>query len=387
MTQTKTMVIQPDVSFVRELMENGGETLKKCFQCGNCSVVCNISPDNEPFPRKEMIWAQWGLADRLIGNPDVWLCHQCNDCSAHCPRGANPGDVMAAVRNLTFKRFAPFGLGGVFASKIFVPLLFAIPAILIASAVTIAGDADFLNADPIIFSLMMPVPAIDVVFLPAVGFAAISALIGIMTAWRSFGATTGRAPTGSIVNALVAVVIGVLRHDKMGECDVNGDRTSAHKMLFYGFLALVVTTTCVALMYWINKLGIGTVAYTPLPLTHPVKILGNIGAILAFSGIFVIVRRRFAGDPKVVGTFSFYDSFFSGTLFWTIFTGIAAEVLRLSGIAILAYGVYYFHLVLVFVLLAYAPYSKFAHMFYRATALVWGRAAQRESAKPSPLSE
>ena len=92
-----TVVIEPDLEFIRDLSRQTGEPYKKCFQCGTCAATCPISPDMHPFPRKEMAWAAWGMKDRLVADPDVWLCHQCNDCSLRCPRGARPGDVLAAV--------------------------------------------------------------------------------------------------------------------------------------------------------------------------------------------------------------------------------------------------------------------------------------------------
>ncbi|MDL2286541.1 4Fe-4S dicluster domain-containing protein, partial [Desulfococcaceae bacterium OttesenSCG-928-F15] len=122
-------MVEPDIGFINEVMGLGGDTLKKCFQCATCSVACPISPEDKPFPRKEMIAASWGLKDKLVGSADIWLCHQCGDCTTMCPRGAAPGDVLGAIRSYAITEYAqPKFLGKMVNDKNQLLLLTAVPA-------------------------------------------------------------------------------------------------------------------------------------------------------------------------------------------------------------------------------------------------------------------
>ena len=171
-------VIKPDLDFVKGVIAAGGDTLKKCYQCATCTVVCNVTPDENPFPRKEMLWAQWGLKEKFEGNPDVWLCHQCNDCTAYCPRGAKPGEVLGAIRKQTIEQYTqPAALTALVNDKSKLPIVLAIPAVIIFIMILATGS--FFPDGDIVFSKMMPILSVQLAFMPAFAFGAIAGILGL----------------------------------------------------------------------------------------------------------------------------------------------------------------------------------------------------------------
>lgn len=382
-------VISPDLNFVREVIGSGGESLKKCFQCATCSVVCNVTPDDNPFPRKEMMLAQWGQKDKLFGNPDVWLCHQCSDCTAYCPRGAKPGEVLNAVRKLSLQHYsAPGFLAKMVGSAKFLPLLFAVPLVIYFLILSSIGHLDFsqpyLNSrGQMSYSAFLdPTFYIDPVFIGAALFAVIVFSRGIVRYWKDMKQHAGPVNGGLIPN-LIATVTEVLAHRRFKKCNVTKSRSTSHILVFYSFIGLAITTTlALVYLYGYKIFGIQASAFlsfgeSPYPYRDPLKIIGNVSAIALLVGIAMVILNRIGNSTKA-GMGSYYDWLFIFVVFGVMATGILSEVLREAAVPSAAYPVYLLHLSFVFFLFAYAPFSKMAHMVYRATAMVFARATNRE---------
>ncbi len=382
---TDRVFIDPDLQFIEGIIQGGGEDLKKCFQCATCTVVCPLSPDGAPFPRKEMITAQWGIKDKLLHSMDPWLCFHCGDCSEMCPRGAKPGDVMAAIRNMIIANVSvPSFIGKATQSPVGALALLLVPIILLAAVIAgiHGGDLSFFGKTPIDFSKnMIPQLAIELIFIPTAMFAVVTAILGVRNLIGGF--KKEYPPNGNgvpIVPSLVGAMKDVFSHGKFKECGPNQERYVAHLMLFYAFIGLLLTTLGVTLIYYINLFSVQKgyappLTPTPLPFLHPIKILGNLSALAALSGIGGIVVRRLFSD--VIGKTVAFDWIFIGDVLLIILTGILAQVARMADMPI-AYFIYFSHLVFVFFLFAYAPHSKFGHMFYRTAALVYARYSGRD---------
>lgn len=368
-------VIKPDLDFINSVINSGGESLKKCYQCATCTVVCNVTPDNNPFPRKEMVWAQWGLKEKFIGNPDVWLCHQCNDCTVYCPRGAKPGEVLGAIRKQSILQYsAPSFMGKLVNNKKFMPLLFLFPAVLFAIALSAAGTFSMPEGD-IVFSKLFPIYIIQALFIPALAFGSIVGMLGVMKFWKDMK-QAGGAASGDLKGSVIETITDVVSHKKFKDCGVNKSRYSAHLLVFYSFIALGIATGLGVL--YIDILHIESpFSFSGISHGAPVKIFGLIGAIGLFIGVLLMIINRFKNAAKV-SLGSYFDWLLIAIIGVVMASGILSWLTRLAGIANLAYPIYFIHLIFVFSLFLYLPYSKLAHLFYRTTAICYAKYSKRQ---------
>jgi quinone-modifying oxidoreductase subunit QmoC len=182
----------------------------------------------------------------------------------------------------------------------------------------------------------------------------------------------------SLLNAIIDTVLyDILQHSRFKNCvdePADQERVTGHQILFYGFLACFTTTAIVAVTHWGGKVIplLAPIGQTPMPLWHPAKILANVGAILLLTGLTLLTRRRLNADTKK-SVSSYYDWYLLGVIWAVTLTGIGAQIFRLADAAVLGYTTYYLHLVSVFMLIAYLPWSKLGHLVYRTTALIYAR--------------
>jgi len=141
----------------------------------------------------------------LVKDVDLWLCYQCNDCSLHCPRGARPGDVLAAARTAVYRSFAvPSFMGRALASPAALPALLIVPALLLLACVfafaptTESGEFVFMTSELIDFDLFLPHSSVDALFVLANIVIFLLAATGFWRFWKQIQMPDIEKKTGFI---------------------------------------------------------------------------------------------------------------------------------------------------------------------------------------------
>ncbi len=389
----KPVPIEPDLDFIRALRSQGGTYLKKCIQCGTCSATCDVSSDAEPFPCREMAWANWGMKDRLLAAPGIWLCHQCNDCSVRCPRGAQPGEVISSVRRLAVQNYAvPRFLGRWVNRPHFAPLLLGIPAALLTAALVLKspiesalGIAKY-DTDYIIYSYssLLPQWILNSFFGFFTAVAVLLALLACARFWRAMKAAAPRdriaSPAKALLPSVTSVVSRAFMHDEFTQCTKTRSRFVSHLLVLFGFTALALAVIWMVTARH-NPLIPIDFKY-PLAFLDPWKMLANVGGLTVVVGTLLMMRDRIT-NSKMIGVGSYFDWSLIVTVLIVAVTGFATELMHYLRLEPHRHVAYFAHLLVVAGLIMYLPYTKLSHMFYRITAMIFVERYGPEA--PSPL--
>jgi ferredoxin len=355
---------EADGNFLAEISALGGESIRKCYQCGSCTANCPLTAKTKAFPRRTLRFIQLGLVERALRSPDMWLCSACSTCKAACPRQADPGEIMAALRRYAYSKCSwlpPSTQDLITSPKLVVALTAALSLILSALVYLtsqMSGTRTTVN-----FAAFLPFSVVDTAGL----ILGLAVLVGVvlngLKMWRMVGSGWGNPPqltVGRRLKSLVSIVVREMVLQKtLRKCNTGRLQWMAHLSLVTGFLGAAIATM---LAFVLNPGG------NPFPLDHPVKILGNLSATLLLFGAATMLARRFF-QRSTVGKTLFQDGLFLSLLLIAAVTGTLSELARLLNAGIVAYPAYAAHLVSVALLLALAPYAKFAHAIYRPLAM------------------
>jgi quinone-modifying oxidoreductase subunit QmoC len=269
---------------------------------------------------------------------------------------------MQTLRAQTIEHLAPIRtlsriIGNISATW---PLVIGLPMLLIIAAVYATNGLQI--PEPLIgFDAFVPHSLIYMVFIPALTLGAVLLSIGALRAWKLWGIGVERK--GSFVSALFRAFSDIFFHRKFSSCNAAKPRKLGHFLVMWGFIGALVVTALVVV--WLALLN----AKLPFPLSHPLKVIGNIAAVSLLAGGVMLLFFRTSNASASGASFAF-DKFFLFIVLAIGVTGISTELFRaVFPMPWVACASYLIHLGFILTLFISLPYCKFAHFMYRTLAM------------------
>jgi ferredoxin len=374
-----TSTINPDLAI--DLKNFGVQNAAACFNCGNCTAVCELSTEATPFPRKAIRYLQLGLQEKLIQSPEPWLCYYCGDCTQTCPRQADPGELMMGLRRYLTAKYDWTGISRLF----YTSKVFEIVSILVVAALVGLGFYFFhgpMLRDRVALNVFAPntvIEILDIILLVVLSvfllsnayrlFKGVMADPGQSTAQRSADASQAKGftirgiPIAIYVTEAREFITHFLTQKKFNACRTRSQRMQwlVHLLIMTGYSTVFLLV--VVGIRWFQRDEI-------YALWHPVRLLGYYATFAILYGVTYAIIGRLQKSKTVYKNSHSSDWAFLILLWLTTFTGILIHATRLLEMPMTTYYVYVVHLMIAVPMLAIeVPFAKWTHQLYRPLVL------------------
>jgi len=371
-----------DPHLLRDVREYGPFDANGCFNCGSCTLACDLTAFPAAYPRRSIQYAVVGLAGPLRESLDPWLCQDCGDCSTACPRDAQPRESMATLRRYLMAQYDWTGIAAkihtsrawAFGSLAFVGLL--VVALMVGYHLWVVGmSVSDLTSQSMGLSHMFPTITyftLAVIFIPL--------LFLVSQAVRMHGYVMGggerKIPRSVYLAEAGALFRHMLTQERMGECP---DAARRVRMIKHRLMAAGVFTMFVLLVFFLRFFQTDAI----YPLWHPQRWIGYGAAAFLLYGTADIVIRRLERKEEIYKRSAPEDFTFPILLFLTAASGIAVNILRYTGLPSAAHYTYFAHIVVsVPLLVVELPFGRWSHALYRPLAIYFQAVKERAMALP-----
>jgi hypothetical protein len=320
-------------------------------------------------------YAQLGLRDKLLGSKELWMCYACGECTETCPRQAMPSDFMSAARRYAIANYDITGLAKLLIGSPIWSLLVLLGLAGIIALFLMSGSGDMALDSMRLFEFIpaelihqLGIAVIAIVFVAGITGAA--NMVIRVSKMNAFPKGTHLNWFSAIWDAVAVNALGQ-RHYR-DDCDTKETQPKwymrkwfLHASMLWGFLGLLAATI---LDYSLELLGIKPTG-TLVPLWYPVRLLGSLAGLLLSYGVTVIIWRRATKAEPSLKLSNYTDWSFLALMWLSAITGFVLELsLYLAQPPIWGYWMGLIHVVLAMEMVLLAPFTKFAHAFYRIVA-------------------
>jgi ferredoxin len=373
-------------ALAEELAHFGGETISKCFNCGNCTAVCGLSKNQTVFPRKIIRYLQLGLEQKLLESPEPWLCYYCGACSDTCPREAQPGELMMATRRWLTSRYDWTGLSRrLYLSEAWEIGMLSLTALLVLAAFIVPGlfgvpfgiynlrgeamahvRLDLFAPKAWIHRADWALAAMLLVLLSA------NALRMIVAVRRGFNQAS--VPLVTWLRDAYQPLLHLLTQKRWLECDNDTRfRWLQHFLLVTGYATMFLLV--VAFLPAFQRDGAEF---------HWTALFGYYGTAVLLWVTVAAMSSRWRKTEQIHKFSQITDWMFLVLLFLTALSGIVLHLARLLDWPLATYALYVVHLMIaVSMLVIEVPFGKWLHLVFRPVAKYM--VAVREAAVDRPV--
>jgi ferredoxin len=376
------MTIRVNPHLIDDIKKYGAFDISACFNCGNCTAVCPLSEDGASFPRRLIRYGQLGAEKEILKAKEPWLCYFCAECSETCPRQAEPGEYMAAIRRYQIASLDPTGLSKVMQKHAWFAFLFSAVTALILSTLLVKvpngkSPEHWLFTDMVEYSTIHDVGiGLSVVF--TVLFAI--SMVNLIRRTEIFSHHSFR----DVVKAKLHILRDLGTMERHGKCQEHILKKTpwhlnprfVHLGIMWGFIMLGGATSMdFLLLYlapkivnpmpeWLNALGLPQVFY-------PARILGTIGGLVMLWGVSTAIFKRFAKTERATAKTHFSDAWLLFYLWILGFTGFWLEIIvTFTSKSTVNNWILLLHAAMAMQLILFIGMTKLAHVFYRPFMLI-----------------